>query len=98
MCDGPVPQEHDITTADLTTADLTITNIVRRGNTIFMPLPVELHQSSGECVCSWCEAHREKFPEQCSRWDTLAVSTKAPKKGCDHTWLVHYPQLAQPAR
>ena len=81
------------TKAIVTTADLTITNIVRRGNTIFVPLPASLHQaSSGNCVCAWCEAHRDEFPEQCGKWDTMAIATKAPEKGCDHTWLVHYPQ------
>ena len=84
---------------DLKAADLTITNIERRNNTIFIPLPAELHQDcSFPCVCDWCKAHAETHPEKCSKWDTMAVAAKKTGKGCDHTWLVHYPQLAQSVR
>lgn len=61
----------------------------RRGNTIFMRLPVELRRPiDGGCRCPYCEAHPECVP----LWDTLAVAQNGAAKGCnDVTWTCHMP-------
>ena len=59
--------------------------------TIFIPLPVELWRSCDGCECALCKS--DGGP---GYWDTLAVSAKAPKRGHDFTYTVHYPELHCP--
>lgn len=60
----------------------------RRGNTLFIALPVEARRPCGGCSCDWCKAHPETIPT----WDTLAVDIS----GKENAWTVHFPDM--PAR
>lgn len=60
--------------------------VLRRGNTVFIPLPVSLWKSCGPCHCDRCKG-REGF------WDTVAVAEKPNRRQTDTTWTVHMPEL-----
>jgi hypothetical protein len=56
------------------------------GNTIFVPLPPELHRSCNGCVCQYCSVDG-KTANPDAMWDTLAVSITE-----GYTWTVHAPE------
>ena len=58
--------------------------VVRRNETIFIPLPREAWESCGQCDCSHCQGQE-------GYWDTLAVGVKRDEN--DTTWTVHAPEF-----
>jgi hypothetical protein len=66
-------------------------SVHRVGDTIFIPLPVELWRpcGAGGCCCDVCKKDGSN-----GYWDTMAISVKAPGPGRnDYTFTVHYPAL-----
>lgn len=67
--------------------------VIRRGDTIFVPLPRAMWRSAGPCNCHYCKGG-EAF------WDTLAVAETKPSGKIagteslrnDTTWTVHMPE------
>jgi hypothetical protein len=64
--------------------------VIRRANTIFVPLPQKAWRSAGICDCDHCKGS-EGF------WDTLAITENpelSKRKGWnDTTWTVHAPEF-----
>lgn len=75
--------------------------VYRVNNTIFIPLPKELHQpfadadpetGLGPCCCRYCSTERGASQKR-GAWDTLAV-TAVKMRGSprETTWMVHAPE------
>jgi hypothetical protein len=74
--------------------------VTRYKEVIFIALPAgEWRQIDGGCGCRYCSETDRKAGGP-AYWDTLVVPVKAPRKGPDHAWTCHYPELhgAQPKR
>ena len=68
--------------------------IGRIKETIFIRLPQILQTPiTGGCHCDYCKKEKKKNPLYASKWDTLAISKNAPKKGNDYAWTVHMPEI-----
>lgn len=67
-------------------------HVIRRGETIFIPLPRAMWRPiDGGCCCRYCSKDRTKTGP--AFWDTLAVAADpAGMKGPDTTWTVHMPE------
>jgi len=67
--------------------------IERRPGHVYMRIPADLQKPiTGGCSCSFCRQHPDRTP----MWDTLAVTTRAPKDGDhDHAWTIHMPEQAR---
>jgi hypothetical protein len=70
--------------------DIRALRVVRRGSTIFIPLPTALWRPIDPpgCSCVFCVEHPLHRP---SCLDTLALSADDP--ATSHTWMVHKPEL-----
>ena len=65
--------------------------IANFGGVVFVRLPPELQRTIDSCRCPYCEAH----PDQCPRWDTLAISYDGR---AGYTWTVHMPDPVESQR
>jgi len=62
------------------------------GSTIWISLPRdEWREIEGGCACEYCSDNGKS--QSSAYWDTLSISAKAPAKGHDYPYQVHYPEM-----
>ena len=72
-----------------------MTVIGRTKEAIYLRIPKELQEACAlGCLCDYCVKQKQINPNYIPTWDTLCVSTKAPKKGNDYGWTVHMPDVS----